>query len=170
MINMGVCDRHSYLGITRVTSPNAISFWSSVCGCDVSAVAPSIVVGAAGFATALPPELPDRNRASDRGREKPERVRRKVGIPVGVGRKAGDLPLRFRLSSLSTGTISSAASYFPLRSRRMDDYNGRLNVLALMGVAVLFSVVAIGVIGRENGPIGVVKTASIVAPAMAQVK
>lgn len=52
----------------------------------------------------------------------------------------------------------------------MDDYNGRLNFLALVGVALLLSVVAIGLSGRDNGPMDDVKTASIVAPAMAQGK
>ena len=47
----------------------------------------------------------------------------------------------------------------------MDDYNGRLNLLALVGVALLLSVIAIGFGGRDNVPIDL-KTASIVAPAM----
>ncbi len=52
----------------------------------------------------------------------------------------------------------------------MDDYDGRLNILASMGVALLLSVVVIGFIGRDNGQMDAVKTASIVPPVTAQVK
>lgn len=51
----------------------------------------------------------------------------------------------------------------------MDDYNGRLNILASVVVALLLSVV-IGFIGHDNGQMDAVKTASIVAPVTAQVK
>lgn len=52
----------------------------------------------------------------------------------------------------------------------MDDYDGRLNILASVGVALLLSVVVIGFIGHDNGRMDAVKTASIVAPVTAQVK
>lgn len=52
----------------------------------------------------------------------------------------------------------------------MDDYNGRLNILASVVVALLLSVVVIGFIGHDNGQMDAVKTASIVAPVTAQVK
>ena len=42
----------------------------------------------------------------------------------------------------------------------MDDYNGRLNVLALVGVALLLSVVVIGFIGYDNHQIEAVNAAS----------
>ena len=49
----------------------------------------------------------------------------------------------------------------------MDDYDGRLNFLASVGVALLLSVVVIGFSGHDNGHI---KTAAIVAPVAAEVK
>jgi hypothetical protein len=52
----------------------------------------------------------------------------------------------------------------------MDDYDGRLNFLALVGVALFLSVVVIGFSGHDNGQMDAVKTASIVVPVTAQVK
>ena len=52
----------------------------------------------------------------------------------------------------------------------MDDYDGRLNFLALVGVALLLCVVVIGFRGHDNGQMDGVKTASVVAPLTAQVK
>ena len=43
----------------------------------------------------------------------------------------------------------------------MDDYDGRLNVLALVGAALLLSVVMIGFSGYDNRQIDVVKAASV---------
>ena len=45
----------------------------------------------------------------------------------------------------------------------MDDYNGRLNVLALLGIALLLSVVVIGFSGYDNRQIDFVGTASVPA-------
>lgn len=42
----------------------------------------------------------------------------------------------------------------------MDDYNGRLNFLAVVGVALLLSVVVIGFSGHDNRQIEAVKVAS----------
>jgi hypothetical protein len=42
----------------------------------------------------------------------------------------------------------------------MDDYNGRLNVLTFVGVALLLSVVVIGFSGYDNHQIDAVKVAS----------
>lgn len=42
----------------------------------------------------------------------------------------------------------------------MDDYNGRLNVLAFVGVALLLSVVVIGFSGYDNRQIEAVKADS----------
>jgi hypothetical protein len=52
----------------------------------------------------------------------------------------------------------------------MDNYDGRLNFLASMGVALLLCVVVIGFSGHDNGQMDAVKTASIVAPLAGQVK
>jgi hypothetical protein len=52
----------------------------------------------------------------------------------------------------------------------MDDYDGHLNFLALVGVALLLSVVVIGFGGHDNGQMDDIKTASIVSPAPSQVK
>lgn len=52
----------------------------------------------------------------------------------------------------------------------VDDYDGRLNFLASVGVALLLSVVVIGFSGHDNGYMDVVQTASIVGPVTAQVK
>ena len=52
----------------------------------------------------------------------------------------------------------------------MDDYSGRMNFLALVGAALLLSVVVIGFSGHDNGPMEDIKTASIMAPATAQAK
>jgi hypothetical protein len=51
----------------------------------------------------------------------------------------------------------------------MDDYSGRLNFLASVGVALLLAIVVIGFNGHNNGQMDAVKTASI-APVTAQVK
>jgi hypothetical protein len=52
----------------------------------------------------------------------------------------------------------------------MDDYNGRLNFLALVGIGVLLCVVVIGFGGHDNSQMDDNKTASIVALARPQVK
>jgi hypothetical protein len=52
----------------------------------------------------------------------------------------------------------------------MDDYDGRLNFLSLVGVALLLSVVVIGFSEHDNGQMDDFKTAAIVAPATVQVK
>lgn len=52
----------------------------------------------------------------------------------------------------------------------MDDYSGRLNFLALVGAALLLSVVFIGFKEDDNGQMEGIITASIVAPAIAQSK
>ena len=52
----------------------------------------------------------------------------------------------------------------------MDDYSGQLNFLALVGAALLLSVVVIGFSGHDNGQMEDVKTASIVAPAIEQAR
>ena len=52
----------------------------------------------------------------------------------------------------------------------MDDYSGRLNVLALVGAAFLLCIVAIGFSGYDNGQMEDIKTASVVASPMAQSK
>jgi hypothetical protein len=54
--------------------------------------------------------------------------------------------------------------------KSVDDYDGRLNFLASVGVALLISVVVIGFSGHDNGYMDAVQTASIVAPVTAQVK
>ena len=51
----------------------------------------------------------------------------------------------------------------------MDDYSGRLNFLASVGVALLLAIVVIGFSGHDNGNMDAVKTAST-APVTAQVK
>ena len=51
----------------------------------------------------------------------------------------------------------------------MDDYNGRLNFLASVGVILLLSVIMIGFGGNDNRQIDALKTASIV-PVTAQAK
>jgi hypothetical protein len=51
----------------------------------------------------------------------------------------------------------------------MDDYSGRLNFLASVGVALLLAIVVIGFNGHNNSQMDAVKTASI-APVTAQVK
>jgi hypothetical protein len=51
----------------------------------------------------------------------------------------------------------------------LDDYRGRLNFLASLGVALLLAIVVIGFNGHNNGQMDAVKTASIV-PATALVK
>jgi len=43
----------------------------------------------------------------------------------------------------------------------MDDYNGQLNFLASVGVALLLSIVVIGFSGYDNRQIDALKTASI---------
>ena len=52
----------------------------------------------------------------------------------------------------------------------MDDYSGGLNFLALVGAALLLSVVVIGFRGHDNGQAEDIKTASIVAPAIEQAR
>jgi hypothetical protein len=52
----------------------------------------------------------------------------------------------------------------------MNDYDGRLNFLASVSVALLLSVVVIGLSGHDNGRMDAFKTASIAAPVTAQVK
>jgi len=52
----------------------------------------------------------------------------------------------------------------------MDDYSGRLNFLALVGAALLLCIVAIGFSGHDNSQMEDIKTASVVAPPMAQSK
>ena len=59
---------------------------------------------------------------------------------------------------------------FVLGRGPMDDYSGRLNFLALVGAALLLSVVFIGFKGHDNGQMEGIITASIVAPAIAQSK
>jgi hypothetical protein len=51
----------------------------------------------------------------------------------------------------------------------VDDYSGRLNFLASVGVALLLAIVVIGFSGHDNGHMDAVKTAST-APVTAQVK
>ena len=51
----------------------------------------------------------------------------------------------------------------------MDDYNGRLNFLASVGVILLLSVIMIGFSGNDNRQIDALKTASII-PVTAQAK
>jgi hypothetical protein len=51
----------------------------------------------------------------------------------------------------------------------LDDYRGRLNFLASLGVALLLAIVVIEFNGHNNGQMDAVKTASIV-PATALVK
>lgn len=46
----------------------------------------------------------------------------------------------------------------------MDDYNGRLNILALVGAALFLSVTVIGFSGNDNRQIDVVKAASASVP------
>ena len=46
----------------------------------------------------------------------------------------------------------------------MDDYSGRLNALALLGAALLLTVVVIGLSGYDNHRVDVVKTVSISVP------
>ena len=46
----------------------------------------------------------------------------------------------------------------------MDDYNGRLNFLALVGVALFLSVVVIGFGGYDNRQINFVRAASVPVP------
>lgn len=50
------------------------------------------------------------------------------------------------------------------REIAMDDYNGRLNVLALVGAALFLSVTVIGFSGHDNRQIDVVKAASASVP------
>ena len=46
----------------------------------------------------------------------------------------------------------------------MDDYSGRLNALALVGAALLLTVIVIGFSGSKNRQVDVVKTVSISVP------
>ena len=53
---------------------------------------------------------------------------------------------------------------FVLWRIEMDDYSGRLNALALVGAALLLTVVVIGLSGYDNRRVDVVKTVSISVP------
>ena len=64
----------------------------------------------------------------------------------------------------SAGTISSFARCLPCGELWMDDYSGRLNALALLGAALLLTVVVIGLSGYDNHRVDVVKTVSISVP------
>ena len=50
---------------------------------------------------------------------------------------------------------------FVLWRIEMDDYSGRLNALALLGAALLLTVVVIGLSGYDNHRVDVVKSVSI---------
>jgi len=52
----------------------------------------------------------------------------------------------------------------------MNHYDGRLNFLASVSVALLLYDVVIGLSGHDNGRMDAFKTASIAAPVTAQVK
>jgi hypothetical protein len=80
------------------------------------------------------------------------------------------LPLRARSPSRTRGNNIFCSELFVLGRSAMDDYSGRLNFLALVGAALLVSVVVIGFSGHDNGQMEDIKTASIVAPAMAHAK
>jgi hypothetical protein len=93
---------------------------------------------------------------------KSQRAAERRPIPYALAQPITDPAERYQLQRVVRSNV--------IWRSPMDDYDGRLNFLASVGVALLLFVVVIGFSGHDNGHMDALKTAAVVAPVAVEVK